>query len=93
VEKSVFKLQVKQQSAMPKTLTISNLHQDFGAFELTCYQVHGTAEDGTSVWVGTFFDKQEAEAWVQASVIYGRAVQGGEVPSAPQVNDAPRIVS
>jgi hypothetical protein len=60
---------------------------------MTCYQVFGTAEDDASVWVATFFDKQEAEAWIQASVIFGRDITGGEVPSAPQVNDAPRIVS
>jgi hypothetical protein len=30
---------------------------------------------------------------VQASVIFGRDITGGEVPSAPQVNDVPRIVS
>ena len=93
MEKSVFKMQVKVRSVAPKSLKVSELHHDFGAYELSCYQVFGSSEDGISVWVATFLDRQEAEAWIQASVIFGRAVQGGEVPSAPQVNDAPRILS
>ena len=93
MEKTVFNLQVKSRRVKPQTLKVSELHQNFGAFELTCYQVFGTDEDDASVWVATFFDKEEAEAWVQASVIFGRDVEGGEVPSAPQVADAPRIVS
>jgi hypothetical protein len=43
------------------------------------YAVYGRDMTDRRVWAATFIDMDEAQAWVQASRVFGRAVRGAVI--------------
>lgn len=67
------------QNVNPRTLGIRHLK----AGEDTVSGVYG-GRSGT-VWVATFADEGEAQAWIMASNQFGQPVNGYEMPELPKV--------
>jgi hypothetical protein len=84
-DKTVFKAQLATENVQPRTLTIKPLKFQQGDAEATFHGVYGG--DNANVWVATFFDSDEAQAWVQASTVFGRPVLGASVPTQQEVAD------
>lgn len=84
-EKTVFKKQVETDNVLPRTLTIKQLKFTQGDVEMTFHGVYGG--DDSKVWCATFFDSDEAMAWIQASTVFGRPVLGGVIPAQQEMAD------
>jgi hypothetical protein len=73
------KLKINEESVKPRTL--EGRVMPLGSVEgSTCVSVFGKDERGNDIWVATFYDSNEAAAWIEASKTYGRAVLGASVP-------------
>jgi hypothetical protein len=86
-DKTIFKIQVETKDVLPRTLVVKPVKFQQGPAEMEFHQIFGG--DNAEVWVATFFDIQEAQGWVQASVTFGRPVTGAVVPKAPTVQETP----
>jgi hypothetical protein len=87
-DKTVFKAQLATENVQPRTLTIKPLKFQQGDVEATFHGVYGGAD--ANVWVATFLDSDEAQAWIQASTVFGRPVLGASVPTQQETADATR---
>jgi hypothetical protein len=83
-DKTFFKAQLTTENVQPRSLTVKPLKFQQGDVEATFHGVYGG--DKVDVWVATFFDSDEAQAWVQASTVFGRPVLGASVPTSETVD-------
>jgi hypothetical protein len=96
--RSVIKAEVEMSFALPKTLQAETQMMPMGGATVPMYAVYGRDMTDRRIWAATFVDMDEAQAWVQASKVFGRAVKGAvivnqEKSDAEKVaEDAPRIV-
>jgi hypothetical protein len=69
--------QVEMIAVLPRTITIKPETMKLGPdVDSTMFVVYGTDAADRKVWLATFIDEQEAEAWVHGSKIFGRPVTG-----------------
>lgn len=69
--------QVEMISVLPRTLTIKPETMKLGPdVDSTMFVIYGLDVADRKVWVATFIDEQEAEAWVHGSKVFGRPVTG-----------------
>lgn len=61
---------------LPRTLVISPEQMKLPGADATAFVVYGKDAADRKVWVATFVDEQEAEAWVHGSKTFGRPVTG-----------------
>jgi len=72
-------------SVHPRTLEIRTLKywadSPAGKIAVNFFGVYGRANKDAEldIWTATFFDYQEAQAWVMASKTFGRPILGGRV--------------
>ena len=60
----------------PRTLVVTPEQMKLPGADATAFVVYGKDPADRKVWVATFVDEQEAEAWVQGSKTFGRPVTG-----------------
>jgi hypothetical protein len=77
--KFVMKAEVETSFAMPKTLQAQTELMPFGGATVAMYAIYGRDMTERKVWCATFIDMDEAQAWVQASKVFGRAVKGAVI--------------
>lgn len=77
--KHKLKAEVETSLALPKTLQAQTELMPFGGATIPMYAVYGQTDDGRRAWCATFLDSDEAQAWVQASKVFGRAVRGAVI--------------
>lgn len=69
--------QVETIAVLPRTLVIKPEHMKLGAdVDATMFVVYGADAADRKIWLATFIDEQEAEAWVHGSKVFGRPVTG-----------------
>jgi hypothetical protein len=96
--KFVTKAEVETSFATPKTLIAQTEIMPFGGATVAMYAIYGRDMAERKVWCATFIDMDEAQAWVQASKVFGRAVKGAVIAEQEKQldkavdEDAPRIV-
>jgi hypothetical protein len=73
------KVEVETSFAMPKTLQAETQMMPMGGAMIPMYAVYGRDMDDKRVWAATFVDMEEAQAWVQASKVFGRPVKGAVI--------------
>lgn len=88
-----FKVQIEEESVKPNDLEILPLPFKSGPVEATFNGVFGKSEKGGRIWLATFYDNDEAAAWIQASKTFGRPVRGASIPTQQEVLDGARIPS
>lgn len=93
MEKTEFKAQIAEEAIKPSDLELRALQFKAGPVEAMFYGVYGKGTKGDDIWLATFYDRDEAEAWVIASKTYGRAVLGASVPTQQEEIDAARVPS
>jgi hypothetical protein len=69
-------LVVETISVLPRTLEIKREAMKVGDVNAYMFVVYGYDPAPRKVWVATFIDEQEAEAWVHGSKTFGRPVLG-----------------
>jgi hypothetical protein len=74
--KSVIKAEVETSFALPKTLQAETQMTPMGGASVAMYPIYGRDMTERRVWVATFLDRDEATAWIQASKVFGRPVNG-----------------
>ena len=92
MEKTRYELKAEVETAnvLPKTLQAETQLMPMGGASIPMYAVYGRTEDdestpehrgirGRKVWTATFVDMDEAQAWIQASKVFGRAVRGAVI--------------
>lgn len=68
---------VETIAVLPRTLTIKPETMKMGPdVDSTMFVVYGSDAADRRVWIATFIDQQEAEAWVHGSKVFGRPVTG-----------------
>jgi hypothetical protein len=94
------KAEVETSFALPKTLTAETQLMPMNGATIPMYAVYGRdMMTDRRVWAATFFGVDEAQAWVQASKVFGRAVKGAVIMNQEKsdaeklAEDAPRIIS
>lgn len=89
MEKTKYELKAEVETAhvLPKTLQVETQLMPMGGVTIPMFAVYGKADDERRVWVATFVDSDEAQAWVQASKVFGRAVTGAVIAQQPGVTD------
>jgi hypothetical protein len=89
VEKTKYELKAEVETAhvLPKTLQAETQLMPMGGATIPMFAVYGKTDDERRVWVATFVDSDEAQAWVQASKVFGRAVTGAVIAQQPGVTD------
>jgi hypothetical protein len=65
--------------ALPKTLQAETQMMPMGGATVPMYVVYGRDMTDRKIWCATFVDIEEAQAWVQASKVFGRAVKGAVI--------------
>lgn len=60
----------------PRTLIVTPEQMKLPGADATAFVVYGKDPADRKVWVATFVDEQEAEAWVHGSKTFGRPVTG-----------------
>lgn len=96
--KFVTKAEVETSFAMPKTLVAQTEMMPFGGATVAMYAIYGCDMTERKVWCATFIDMDEAQAWIQASKVFGRAVKGAIIAEQEKKldeavdEDAPRII-
>ncbi len=73
------KVEVQQTTVLPKTLQPEAQMMNVSGATTPLYAVYGHNDEHARVWVATFFDVEESQAWVQASKVFGRAVRGAVI--------------
>jgi hypothetical protein len=79
MEKTEYQVEARVETitVLPRTLTIKPETMKLGAgIDSTMYVVYGQDAADRRVWLATFIDEQEAEAWVHGSKVFGRPVTG-----------------
>lgn len=61
---------------LPRTLEVVAEQMKIPGADATMYVVYGKDVSDRKVWCATFFDSDEAMAWVHGSRIFGRPVNG-----------------
>jgi hypothetical protein len=81
MEKTKYELkaEVETSFALPKTLQAQTELMPLGGATVPMYAVYGRDMTERRVWCATFIDMDEAQAWVQASKVFGRAVKGAVI--------------
>jgi hypothetical protein len=75
---------------LPRTLGIRPLKSEDGE----AHGVYGSSPGNVgNVWVATFFDHQEAQAWIMASNAFGQPIRGTIINKPIEVIDGPGIPS
>jgi hypothetical protein len=89
VEKTVYELKAEVETALvlPKTLQSEAQMMQVSGATIPLYAVYGNNEKNQRVWVATFFDVEESQAWVQASKQFGRAVRGAVIAQQEAPSD------
>lgn len=77
-EKTVWKkeLMVETISVLPRTIEIKREAMKVGDVNAYMFVVYGYDPVPRKVWLATFIDEQEAEAWIHGSKTFGRPVLG-----------------
>jgi hypothetical protein len=73
------KAEVEMSFALPKTLQTETQMMPMGGAMAPMYVVYGRDMTDRKIWCATFVDMEEAQAWVQASKVFGRAVKGAVI--------------
>jgi hypothetical protein len=95
--KWVKKAEVETSFALPKTLQAETQMMPMNDATIAMYAVYGRDMTDRRIWCATFIDMEEAQAWVQASKVFGRAVKGAVIMNQEKseaekaADDAPRI--
>lgn len=81
MEKTKYELkaEVETSMALPKTLQAETQLTPMGGAMVPMYPVYGRDMNDRRVWVATFIDRDEATAWIQASKVFGRPVNGAVI--------------
>lgn len=96
--KFVLKAEIVTSFSLPKTLIVQTEMMPFGGATVAIYTVYGRDATDRRVWCATFIDMEEAQAWVQASKVFGRTVKGAVIANQEKEidetvdEDAPRII-
>jgi hypothetical protein len=91
------KAEVETSFALPKTLVAQTELMPFGGASIAMYAIYGRDMTERKVWCATFIDMDEAQAWIQASKVFGRAVKGAVISNQEKseaekaADDVPRI--
>jgi hypothetical protein len=91
------KAEVETSFALPKTLQAETSMLPMGGATVPMYPVYGRDMNERRVWVATFLDRDEATAWIQASKVFGRPVNGAVITNQEKseaekaADDVPRI--
>lgn len=90
MEKTKYELKYEAVSALvaPATLQTEAQNTPIAGGTTTTFAVYGTNEVEQRVWCATFFDVEEAQAWVQASKVFGRHVRGAVIANKGETNGA-----
>lgn len=97
--KFVMKAEVETSFALPKTLQAETNMMPISGATVAMYAIYGRDMTDRRVWCATFIDMEEAQAWIQASKVFGRAVKGAVISNQEKsdaeklAEDAPRIIS
>jgi hypothetical protein len=94
-EKTVWKkeLMVETISVLPRTIEIKREAMKVGDVNAYMFVVYGYDPVPRKVWLATFIDEQEAEAWIHGSKTFGRPVLGavmagqGEMVKGGEMSD------
>lgn len=93
------KTEVEMSFALPKTLQAETQLMPMNGATISMYAVYGRDMTERRIWCSTFVDMDEAQAWVQASKVFGRAVKGAVIAQQEKTDgektvdeDASRIV-
>jgi hypothetical protein len=76
------KMKISEEHVDPRTLEMRPQPFANSTADATVWAVYGKDTKSADVWCCTFFDKDEAESWAQASKTFGRPVLGASVPTA-----------
>jgi hypothetical protein len=85
--RSEIKAEVETSFALPKTLQAETQLMPIGGATIPMFAVYGKSDDGRRVWVATFVDSDEAQAWVRAGKVFGRAVKGAVIADQKPAED------
>lgn len=88
VDKTKYELkaEVEMSFALPKTLQAETQVMPMGGATVPMYVVYGRDMTDRKIWCATFVDIEEAQAWVQASKVFGRAVKGAVIAQQEKEN-------
>lgn len=90
--------QVEMMAVLPRTVVIEPEKMNMPNVEAVMHVVYGKDAAERKVWLATFMDRQEAEAWVYASKTFGRPVRGaviagqGELIQGGEISDDATVV-
>ncbi len=93
MEKSKFKEILVPIAVIPRSMILRPMAFKHGDVEAQFWGVFGKkdgTEENETVWCATFFDRDEAEAWLQGNMHFGRPVAGAVLPGIglePKVKD------
>lgn len=89
MEKTKYELkqEVEMSMALSKTLQAETQVMPMGGASVPMYPVYGKDMNDRRVWVATFIDRDEATAWIQASKVFGRPVNGAVIAKQEAAND------
>lgn len=82
------KAEVEISFALPKTLQAETQLMPMNGALVPMYAVYGRDMTERKIWCATFVDSEEAQAWVQASKVFGRAVKGAVIAKQETENGA-----
>jgi hypothetical protein len=90
MEKTKYELkaEVQQTTVAPKTLQPEAQMMQVSGATVPLYAVYGHNDEHGRVWVATFFDIEESQAWVQASKMFGRHVRGAVIAQQEKADGA-----
>lgn len=89
--RSEIKAEVETSFALPKTLQAETQLMPMNGATIPMYAVYGRDMAERRVWCSTFVDMDEAQAWVQASKVFGRAVKGAVIADQ-KPEEAPAVI-
>lgn len=108
MDKTEFKSikRVEMIAVLPRTMEIKPETMKMGPdVDSTMFVVYGSDPAKRKIWLATFIDEQEAEAWVHGSKVFGRPVtgavlagqgnmvQGGEAEKGAEMSDDATVVA
>ncbi len=82
------KPEVETSMALPKTLQAETQLMPMGGTTVPMYPVYGRDMSERRIWVATFLDRDEAQAWIQASKVFGRPVNGAVIAQQEKADGA-----
>ncbi len=81
------KQEVQTSMALPKTLQAELQMTKIGEAEVAMFPVYGRDMTERRIWTATFLDRDEALAWIQASKVFGRPVNGAVIAQQEETKD------